>query len=91
MTHRERYAVIAVFLLAVSFGVISNLRQNAATERTRVVVCGVVQEAAVTESERLANYAKEPPTTSAGAAQRTAAGEALQRWTTRAAKLGCNE
>lgn len=90
MTHRERYAVIAVFLLAVSFGVISNLRQNAATERTRVVVCGVVQEAALSESEKLAGYEAEPPVTAAGKAQRAAVQEALDRWTSRAARLGCD-
>lgn len=90
MTPKERYAVIGVFLLAVSFGAVFNLRQNAAAERTRVVVCGVVQEAALTEAEKLESYRTDPPVTVAGKAQRDAVQEALNRWTARAARLGCD-
>lgn len=91
MTPRERYAVIGVFLLAVTLGAVNNVRQNAAAERTRVVLCGVVQEAAAGEADRLAQYAAEPPQTLAGQAQQQAAERALTRWTSRADRLGCDE
>lgn len=91
MTPRERYAVIAVFLFAVTAGLVFNLRQSAEQERTRIVLCGVVQEAAASEADRLAQYEAEPPQTLAGQAQQQAAERALTRWTSRADRLGCDE
>lgn len=85
------YAVLTIFVMAITLGVVSNLRQNAAAERTRNVVCGIVQEAATDRAGQLAAYEQEPPTTPAGQAQREAVERALVRWQGRAERLGCND
>lgn len=85
------YAVLTIFVMAITLGVVSNLRQNAAAERTERVVCEGLADDIAGERDRLAAYAAEPPQTAAGQAQQQAAEQALRRFEDRAERLGCND
>lgn len=91
--HRERgprwYAGLTIFVVAVTLGVLNNLKQDASQKRTDHVVCEIIAESAATERGRLQAYEAEPPATQAGKAQREASREALARWEHRARDLGC--
>lgn len=82
--------MIGVFLLAVTLGIVFNLRQSAGQERTERVVCEGLADDIAGERDRLAAYAAEPPQTAAGQAQQQAAEQALRRFEDRAERLGCN-
>lgn len=90
MTALERYAVFGVFLLAVTLGVVFNVRQSADQGRTERVVCEGLADDIAGERDRLEAYAAEPPQTPAGQAQQQAAEQALRRFEDRAERLGCN-
>lgn len=82
--------MLGVFLLAVTLGIVFNLRQSADQERTERVVCEGLADDIAGERDRLNAYASEPPQTPAGQAQQQAAEQALRRFEDRAERLGCN-